>query len=95
MQTPDASDAEEMYFQRVVEDCERLLGSGIELRGLELDANGDVVLRLRYSLGKRIGRARVAARRSSPPTQRSAISSCLIVSGLAFEPCIWRRGSEP
>jgi hypothetical protein len=51
MQMPDVSDAEDQYFQRVVEDCERLLGSGIELRGLELDANGDVVLRLTYSLG--------------------------------------------
>jgi hypothetical protein len=50
MQMPDVSDAEEQYLHRVIEDCERLLGSGVELRGLELDADG-VVLRLRYSLG--------------------------------------------
>ena len=51
MQMPDGSDAERHYFQRVAEDCEWLLGPGIELRGLELDANGDVVLRLSYRLG--------------------------------------------
>lgn len=51
MQMPDASDAEQHYFQRVAEDCEQLLGPGIELRELALDANSDVVLRLRYRLG--------------------------------------------
>lgn len=51
MQMPDVSDAEEQYFERVVEDCERLLGSGIELRGLELHGDPDVVLRLTYRLG--------------------------------------------
>ena len=43
MKMPDGSDAELHYFQRVVEDCERVLGPGIELRGLEFDANGEVV----------------------------------------------------
>ena len=51
MQMPNASDAEQQYFQRVAEDCEQLLGPGIELRGLELDANAEVVLRLSYRLG--------------------------------------------
>jgi hypothetical protein len=51
MQMPNASEAEQHYFQRVVEDCEQLLGPGIELRGLELDANADFVLRLSYRLG--------------------------------------------
>jgi hypothetical protein len=52
MLMPDGSEAELHYFQRVAEDCEWLLGPGIELRGLELDANGDVVLRLSYRLGR-------------------------------------------
>ena len=32
--------------QRVAEDCEQLLGPGIELGELHLDANGDVVLKV-------------------------------------------------
>jgi hypothetical protein len=53
---PVASHAEQQYFERVAEDCEELLGPGIELRALELDANEldanrQVVLRLRYRLG--------------------------------------------
>ena len=51
MQMPDVSDADEIYLCRVVEDCEELLGDGIELRRLEVDANGEVVLRLSYRLG--------------------------------------------
>jgi hypothetical protein len=51
MQMPSVSDADQHYFQRVADDCEQLLGPGIELRRLELDANGDVVLRLSYRLG--------------------------------------------
>lgn len=51
MQMPNASNAEQHYFQRVAEDCMQLLGPGIELRGLEVDGNGDVVLRLSYRLG--------------------------------------------
>jgi hypothetical protein len=52
MRLPNVSDAEQHYFQRVAEDCEQLLGPGVELGGLELDANGDVVLRLSYRLGR-------------------------------------------
>ena len=51
MRMPDTTDAEQQYLQRVVEDCERLLGAGIELRALDLDANGEVVLRMSYRLG--------------------------------------------
>ena len=51
MQMPDVSDADEIFLCRVVEDCQELLGDGIELRRLEVDANGEVVLRLRYGLG--------------------------------------------
>ena len=51
MKLPDVSEADRHYFGRVAEDCEQLLGPGIELRGLELDANADVVLRLTYRLG--------------------------------------------
>lgn len=51
MQMPNVSNAEEYYLQRVAEDCEQLLGPGIELRGLELVANADVILRLSYGLG--------------------------------------------
>jgi len=56
MQMPSVSDAEQHYFERVANDCEQLLGPGIELReleldGNELDANAEVVLRLRYRLG--------------------------------------------
>jgi hypothetical protein len=52
MQMPHGSDTELHYFQRVAEDCEQLLGPGIELGELHLDANGDVVLRLSYRLGR-------------------------------------------
>jgi hypothetical protein len=48
---PDASDADRLYFQRVAEDCEQLLGPGIELDALDVDANGEVVLRMSYRLG--------------------------------------------
>lgn len=51
MKMPDVSEADQHYFQRVAEDCEQLLGPEIELRGLELDAKADVVLRLKYRLG--------------------------------------------
>ncbi|HET9083735.1 MAG TPA: hypothetical protein VFN41_04970 [Candidatus Limnocylindrales bacterium] len=52
MNVPSSSAAERRYFERVAEDCERLLGPGIELRSLELDQSSGVVLRLRYALGK-------------------------------------------
>jgi hypothetical protein len=51
MQMPNVSNAEEHYLQHVAEDCEQLLGPGIELRGLDLVANDDVILRLSYELG--------------------------------------------
>ena len=53
---PSATAAERWYFERVAEDREQLLGPEIELRALELDADRDVVLRLKYRLGKAEGR---------------------------------------
>ena len=52
IEMPDGSDADLRYFKEVAEDCERLLGPGIELRGLELEVNAEVVLRLTYRLGR-------------------------------------------
>lgn len=52
MQMPDTNDAEQHYLQRVAEDCAEMLGPEIELRELELDPNGEVVLRLNYRLGR-------------------------------------------
>ena len=52
MDIPSSSAADRRYFERVAEDCEGLLGPGIELRSLELDDRSGVVLRLRYALGK-------------------------------------------
>ena len=52
MQMPEVSNAEREYFRRVAEDCEELLGPGIELQALEVDSNADVILRLRYRLGR-------------------------------------------
>jgi len=51
MQMPSVTDADQRYLRRVAEDCEQMLGPGIELRGLELGTNADVVLRLSYRLG--------------------------------------------
>lgn len=53
IQMPFVSEADRRYLQRVVEDCELLLGPEIELDALERDANAkaEVVLRLRYRLG--------------------------------------------
>ena len=56
VQMPIASEAEQHYFERIAEDCEEILGPGIELHGLEVDANeltanAEVILRLRYRLG--------------------------------------------
>jgi hypothetical protein len=51
MRMPDVSEADRHYLQRVAVDCEQLLGPEIELRGLEPDANPEIVLRLRYRLG--------------------------------------------
>lgn len=52
MNVPSSSAAERRYFERIAEDCQGLLGPGIELRSLELDQGAGVVLRLRYALGK-------------------------------------------
>jgi hypothetical protein len=52
MRLPGDSEAEDHYFERVVEDCAELLGPGVELDALELDQATDTVLRLRYRLGR-------------------------------------------
>jgi hypothetical protein len=52
MQVPGLTDAEQHYYQLVAQDCAEMLGPEIELRELELDSNGDVVLRLNYRLGR-------------------------------------------
>ena len=49
---PTLSDAEARYLEEIAKDCERVLGVGVVLDPLELDANGELVLRLRYSLGR-------------------------------------------
>jgi hypothetical protein len=51
MQMPAVSEADRRFLDRVVEDCEQLLGPEIELDALELITYPDVVLRLRYRLG--------------------------------------------
>jgi hypothetical protein len=51
MQMPSVSNANQGYLMRVAEDCQELLGPGIELRGLDLDTDPEVVLRLSYRLG--------------------------------------------
>jgi hypothetical protein len=51
MKMRELSDADQQYVQRVVEDCAELLGPGIELLDVELDANDGVILRLSYRLG--------------------------------------------
>jgi hypothetical protein len=51
MRMPDVSEADSGYLQRVVEDCEQLLGPEIELDALELDTYPEVAMRLRYRLG--------------------------------------------
>ena len=52
MKVPSASAAERRYFERVAEDCQGLLGPGIEICALEVDDEAGVVLRLKYALGK-------------------------------------------
>lgn len=52
MEVSQVSDAEELYLKRVAQDCERVLGPEIELDALELGRNADVVLKLRYRLGR-------------------------------------------
>ena len=47
----DLSEAEARYFDRVVEDCAGLLGSGVDVDDLEIVEGPAIVLRLRYHLG--------------------------------------------
>jgi hypothetical protein len=51
MRLPTGTEADRHYYARVAQDCERLLGPEIELDGLEIEADADVVLRLKYRLG--------------------------------------------
>jgi hypothetical protein len=44
-------DAETRYLERIAADCEQLLGAGVDLSGLEIETNGETVLRARYRLG--------------------------------------------
>jgi len=47
----DITDADQRYLSRVAEDCEALLGPGIELDDLEVETDDEVTMRLRYRLG--------------------------------------------
>jgi hypothetical protein len=51
MEVPRIGDADARYLERVAEDCEQMLGPGIELRSLEVASNAEKVLRLSYRLG--------------------------------------------
>jgi len=51
MNPASLTDADQRYLDRVAQDCERMLGPEIELRGLEVGTSDDVVLRLTYGLG--------------------------------------------
>jgi hypothetical protein len=52
MQVADYTDADLAYLEHVAEDCQQILGPEIEIQNLELVTNDDIVLRLRYRLGK-------------------------------------------
>ena len=52
MKVRSESAAERRYFERVAQDCEGILGPGIVVTSLEVDDSADVVLRLKYRLGK-------------------------------------------
>jgi len=52
MHVANITDADRAYLERLAEDCQRILGPEIELQSLELATNDDIVLRLRYRLGK-------------------------------------------
>lgn len=45
------SEAEDRYLDEISEDCELVLGGGIELLGLERHGDADVRLVARYRLG--------------------------------------------
>ena len=51
MQQPTITDSDERYLDRILEDCVRVLGAGIDIEHVELEANDEVVLQLRYRLG--------------------------------------------
>ena len=51
MAKAELTEAEAIYLERVVEDCAGVLGSGIELRDVELNDEDEVVLRMSYRLG--------------------------------------------
>jgi hypothetical protein len=51
MTTAQLTEAEATYLERVAEDCAELLGPGMELGDVELDAGRVVTLRLSYRLG--------------------------------------------
>ncbi len=45
------SDAEDRYLAKVIEDCELILGRGIELVGFEREDGQEIRLVVRYRLG--------------------------------------------
>jgi hypothetical protein len=51
MATTQLTEAEATYLERVGDDCAELLGPGIEVGDVELDAGRVVTLRLSYRLG--------------------------------------------
>lgn len=51
MREPVITDADERYLEQIIEDCERILGAGIDIEDVELETNGEVALHLRYRLG--------------------------------------------
>jgi hypothetical protein len=55
MPQPTISDAEARYLEEIARDCELVLGPGVEVEPLELETNGEVILRLRYQLGGATG----------------------------------------
>ena len=44
-------EADVRYLERIASDCAEVLGPGVELAGLEVESNGETVLRVRYGLG--------------------------------------------
>lgn len=50
MTLPTLGDADTRYLEQIAKDCEQLLGTGMEIEPLELEADGGIVLRLRYRL---------------------------------------------
>jgi len=50
MRARGGSEADRAYLRRVAEDCAGLLGPGIEIGEIELETDGEFVLRLGYRL---------------------------------------------